>query len=141
MAVNRADELKKTGSSCRRRTYFLSGFDPRGVAHYQRLFGRLMKQRDWRLGSRQEGERITRWPLLDPEVNQHYELAFLHWDDIARANWPKHPWPLLTQLLGFARAYLLQGGVSRLGEVIRRAAAVRAMCSQKPWRPGKQQKA
>ena len=113
MAVNRADELKKTGSSCRRRTYFLSGFDPRGVAHYQRLFARLMKHRGWRLGSRQEGERITRWHLLDPGADQHSELAFLHWDDIARANWPKHPWPLLTQLLGFARAYLLQGGVVR----------------------------
>ena len=78
MAVNRADELKKTGSSCRRRTYFLSGFDPRGVAHYQRLFARLLKQRGWRLGSRQEGERITRWPLLNPEVNEYCELAFLH---------------------------------------------------------------
>ena len=99
------------GSSCKRRTYFLSGFDPRGVAHYQRLFARLLKQQGWHLGSRQEGEWITSWPLLNSELDQNYELVFLHWDDIARANWPKRPWLLLAQLLGFARAYLLQGGL------------------------------
>ena len=111
MAVRRVDEVKEIGSSCRRRTYFLSGFDPRGVAHYQRLFARLFKQQGWRLGSRQEGECITSWPLLDSELNQNYELVFLHWDDIARANWPKRPWRLLAQLLGFAWTYLIQGGL------------------------------
>lgn len=110
MPLRRVDACE-VGSSCRRRTYFLSGFDPRGVAHYQRLFARLLKQQGWRLGSRQEGERITSWPLLDPELDENYELIFLHWDDIARANWPKHPWPLLAQLLGFAWTYLIKGGL------------------------------
>ena len=35
----------------------------------------------------------------------------MHWDDIACANWPKRPWRLLAQLLGFAWTYLIQGGL------------------------------
>lgn len=95
-----------TTAFCRRRTYFLSGFDPRGVAQYQRLFAGVLKQRGVRLGPRQAGERITRWSL----AGRPAELAFLHWDDIARAHWPTHPWPLLRQLLGFALVYLTNLG-------------------------------
>lgn len=94
-----------TTAFCSRRTYFISGFDPRGVAHYQRLFAGVLKQRDVRLGLRQAGELTTRWSLPGKPA----ELTFMHWDDIARANWPTHPWPLLRQLLGFAETYLLKG--------------------------------
>lgn len=94
-----------TTAFCRRRTYFLSGFDPRGVAHYQRLFAAVLKQRGVRLGPRQAGERITRWPL----AGRPAELVFLHWDDIARAHWPTHPLLLLRQLLGFAWIYVSGG--------------------------------
>lgn len=102
--VSGATGVSKT-AFCRRRTYFLSGFDPRGVAHYQRLFAGVLKQRGLRLGPRQAGERITRWPL----AGRPAELAFLHWDDIARDHWPTHPLVLLRQLLGFAWIYVSQG--------------------------------
>ncbi len=92
-------------SFCRRRTYFISGFDPRGVAHYQGLFQRAMKQRGWRLGRRLPGKQITLWPL----ERQGTELAFLHWDDVARAHWPKHPFSILRQLLPFGWDYLFKG--------------------------------
>lgn len=104
MKVSRAKGVSMN-AFCRRRTYFLSGFDPRGVSHYQRLFAGVLKQRGVRLGPRQAGERITRWPLAGRQA----ELAFLHWDDIARAHWPIHPWPILCQLLGFAWIYVSQG--------------------------------
>ena len=105
MAVRTVDEVKETGSSCRRRTYFISGFDPRGVAHYQGLFKRALKQRGWRLGRRSPGELITLWPLQ----LQGTELAFLHWDDVARAHWPKHPFSLLRQLIPFGWDYVFMG--------------------------------
>tara|TARA_B100000073_G_C23660373_1_gene544295 strand:- start:29 stop:1123 length:1095 start_codon:yes stop_codon:yes gene_type:complete len=92
-------------SFCRRRTYFISGFDPRGVAHYQGLFKRALKQRGWRLGRRLPGDQITLWPL----EMQGTELAFLHWDDVARAHWPKHPFSLLRQLLPFGWDYVFKG--------------------------------
>ena len=97
--------LVHSNSFCRRRTYFISGFDPRGVAHYQGLFKRALKQRGWRLGRRLPGEQITLWPL----ERQDTELAFLHWDDVARAHWPKHPFSLLRQLLPFAWDYVFRG--------------------------------
>ena len=99
-----AAQLNAT-SFCRRRTYFISGFDPRGVAHYQGLFTRALKQRGWRLGRRLPGEQITLWPL---EMHGT-ELAFLHWDDVARSHWPKHPFSLLRQLLPYGWDYLFRG--------------------------------
>ena len=112
-----------TTAFCRRRTYFLSGFDPRGVAHYQRLFAGVLKQRGVRLGPRQAGERITRWLL----AGRAAELAFLHWDDIARAHWPTHPLLLLRQLLGFAWIY-----VSRLWLATARLCPGVALCGLYP---------
>ena len=107
MAVRSVDKVKETGSSCRRRTYFISGFDPRGVAYYQGLFKRALKQRGWRLGRRSPGELITLWHV---EV-QGTELAFLHWDDVARDHWPKHPFSLLRQLIPFGWDYVFMGRV------------------------------
>ena len=97
--------LVLSDSFCRRRTYFISGFDPRGVAHYQGLFKRALKQRGLRLGRRSPGEQITLWPL----EMQGTELAFLHWDDVARVHWSKHPFLLLRQLLPYGWDYLFRG--------------------------------
>ena len=98
-----------------RRTYFLSGFDPRGIAHYQRLFQAELRPLGWRLGRRRGEGVLTRWPLqsrppaaagADPAG---LELCFLHWDDIARSHWPRHPFTLLVRGAHFARFYLLEG--------------------------------
>ena len=105
MTVRPVDEVKENASSCRRRTYFISGFDPRGVAHYQGLFKRALKQRGWCLGRRSPGEQITLWPV---EL-QDTQLAFLRWDDVARAHWPKHPFSILRQLIPFGWDYVFMG--------------------------------
>jgi len=96
------------------RTYFISGFDPRGAFHYKRLFQAELKLSDWRLGRRISQELITRWPIkkIDVEtVESVHELCFLHWDDIAKENWPKSPLVLLLQCLDFGWWYLLKGGL------------------------------
>lgn len=58
-----------------------------------------------RLGPREVRQWLTRWPL-NPGVQ---ELCFVHWDDIARENWPTKPLIILRQLSDFARVYVLNG--------------------------------
>jgi hypothetical protein len=104
-----------------RRVYFLSGFDPRGGAHYYRLFAEQLDRhahssgRDLRLGrrrSRADGL-LSRWPIREGGA-PCLELAFLHWDDIARSNWPRQPLALIRDALGIYAWYCLGGGCRRI---------------------------
>jgi hypothetical protein len=104
-----------------RRVYFLSGFDPRGGAHYYRLFAEQLDRhahssgRDLRLGrrrSRADGL-LSRWPIQEGGA-PCLELAFLHWDDIARSNWPRQPLALIWESLGMYWWYLFGGGFRRI---------------------------
>lgn len=107
-------ESFSAGGALARRTYFLSGFDPRGVAHYQRLFQRELKLQGVRLGRRQTDQRLSRWTLdADADAAPAHELCFLHWDDVARSHWPTNPLVLLRQCADFAGWYLLRGGLLR----------------------------
>ena len=69
------------------RTYFISGFDPRGAAYYKRMFQDDLKKQGFKLGQRITNGYITRWTmttkdscLLDDCSNKVNELCFLHWD-------------------------------------------------------------
>ncbi len=100
--------------SCR--NYFISGFDPRGSNHYQKLFQIELKERGWALGKRISNGNITRWPLdlKQDQGNNDFkrstsELCFLHWDDIARENWPRKPLELLKQCSHYAYFFLAKG--------------------------------
>ncbi len=106
-----------TANPCSR-TYFVSGFDPRGAAHYLALFQAELKVRGYRTGKRITNDLITRWPLRKAEETRNNskigkssssELSFLHWDDIARANWPRHPLEILRQVLSYASFYFFKG--------------------------------
>jgi len=107
-----------------RRVYFLSGFDPRGGGHYYRLFTEQLRchgqqrGRSLQLGRRRgDGDDLlSRWTIRDGSERM-LELAFLHWDDIARSNWPRHPLPLLWDGCRFAWWYLLQGGLIRIARM------------------------
>ncbi len=106
------------------RTYFLSGFDPRGATHYQRLFQAELKSKGHRLGRRNHNGVISRWPLQAikgakrrENAQALTELCFLHWDDIARENWPRQPLELLRQCWRYASFYLLQGCVIRVAKL------------------------
>ena len=103
------------------RTYFISGFDPRGASHYKRMFQQDLKAKGFRFGKRNTNGFITRWRITtnDRYISQlHsesiYELCFLHWDDIARGNWPKSPFVIILKCIEFANWYFLRGGFSRV---------------------------
>ncbi len=96
------------------RTYFLSGFDPRGATHYKRMFQSELKPLGWRFGKSIDNGLITRWPLKkigEGDEDVLAEFCFLHWDDIAKANWPRNPLVLLKQCAEYAWWYLLKGGL------------------------------
>ena len=79
-----------------RRVYFLSGFDPRGGAHYYRLFAEQLDRhahssgRDLRLGRRRSRA------------------------DGLRSNWPRQPLALIRDALGIYVWYFLGGGCRRI---------------------------
>ena len=99
------------------RTYFISGFDPRGAAHYKRMFQSDLNAQGFNLGHRITNGHITRWTIttndrcfLDSHSEKISELCFLHWDDIARDNWPKSPISMILKCLEFAYWYFFRGG-------------------------------
>ena len=99
------------------RTYFISGFDPRGAAHYKRMFQGDLETQGFTLGQRITNGYITRWTitnnnrcLFDKHSEKISELCFLHWDDIARDNWPKSPLSMVLKCLEFAYWYFFRGG-------------------------------
>ena len=108
------------------RTYFVSGFDPRGAAHYLALFQKELKARGYCTGKRITNGLITRWPIIPESKSSHNrpgegsfptELSFLHWDDIARANWPKQPLEILRQSMLYASFYFFKGVFIRLAKL------------------------
>ena len=99
------------------RTYFISGFDPRGAAYYKRMFQDDLKRQGFKLGQRITNGYITRWTMTTKDsrlLNSHSEiiseLCFLHWDDIARENWPRSPITMTLKCLEFAFWYFFRGG-------------------------------
>ena len=113
-----------------RRVYFLSGFDPRGAAFYYRLFaGQLQtyasrEGRDLQIGRRrwQPDPLLSAWQVQErdpglPAGSLPLEVCFLHWDDIARQNWPKNPLRLIWDGVGIYGWYVLGGGLLWIGRL------------------------
>ncbi len=98
----------------RRKTFYLSGFDPRGARYYRQLF------LDNASGSEaQTGEKITRetvenefpeyqtvWSVRNAAQNTQTDFAFLKWDDIVREHWIKNPFRLALETLKTYFLYL-----------------------------------
>ena len=51
-----------------------------------------------------------------PDCTSH-EIAFLHWDDIARSHWPRRSLAMVGEIAEVYRWYLLQGGLLRIGRL------------------------
>lgn len=120
----------------RRRVYFLSGFDPRGAGFYYRLFAEQVHQlerrsgRGLRVGHRRNdflNRLISRWQVREDGASG-VDFCFLHWDDIARAHWPRSPLVLLWEGLVMYGWYLLGGGYRK----IRRWSPQVALCGLYP---------
>jgi hypothetical protein len=80
----------------KRRVFYISGFDPRGVAAYHRLFSEESRRHAARFGvplkagpRKRESALSSTWsarlPTGDGTVETTFE--FPHWDDIARRHW------------------------------------------------------
>ena len=103
----------------RRHVFFLSGFDPKGAAHYHALFQALVVEQSSvnkmsvSVSARQRNTAgNSSWQV---EANSPggtkcetiYE--FCRWDDIVRNNWPRNVWRLLVDM-GVAYARMLTSG-------------------------------
>lgn len=97
----------------RRCVFYVSGFDPKGAAHYHALYKREAAKQclinGWQLEV-SDRQRIPGgnafWSIQAHEVGgdlvyTHYE--FMHWDDVVRRNWPTHTlslwWDVVTTTL------------------------------------------
>ena len=92
-----------------RRVHYFSGFDPRGAAFYHRLYREEAQKQSAHnkarlvVGSRQRrNDLVSAW-----EVSSEFDgectctdYQFMHWDDLARANWQRSPWLLWAGGLG-----------------------------------------
>jgi hypothetical protein len=86
-----------------RRVHYFSGFDPRGAAFYHRLYreeaGKQSTHNNARLvvGPRQRrNDFVSAWGVSSELEGErtHTDYQFMHWDDLARANWQRSPWLL-----------------------------------------------
>lgn len=82
----------------RRCVFYVSGFDPKGAAHYHGLYrDEALKQAqagglELQVGARKRlPDGNAWWPVHGvedgTEVDTHYE--FMRWDDVVRAHWPR----------------------------------------------------
>ena len=119
-----------------KRVYFLSGFDPRGAGFYYRLFAAELQRYAERAErplslSRRRGQKdplLSSWQV-EEDGRPLLEVCFLHWDDIARQNWPRNPLRLIWDGIGIYGWYLLKGGLARIG----RWAPTVALCGLWPF--------
>ena len=100
-----------TGPVRRRAVFFISGFDPKGAAHYHRAYRteapRQGTTNGWQyeVGPREKrGEQVQGWGVKaslppdggSPVAEVAVDMEFLVWDDIVRSQWPKGWWGVLA---------------------------------------------
>lgn len=104
----------------KRHVFYLPGFDPRGVAVYQRLFKtESLKQSDvnhiqFTMGKREKPSDISSgWSISavedDTPVETYYE--YLSWEDVVRTQWPQTTLALWWTTLSVILRYLLSGTI------------------------------
>ena len=98
-----------------RRIYFIGGFDPRGAAHYYRLYKEeLEKQSQLNMSMSTVGKRqrdsalFSSWRVssLWDKKESHCEYIFLSWDDIVRKNWTTSIWLLMFKAFAMYRWHM-----------------------------------
>ena len=107
----------------RRCVFYLSGFDPRGAAHYHALYRSEAAAQaqvsglQVTVGHRQktaEGNAFWEVSATPPEgaVNTRYE--FMRWDDIVRQHWPRSQARLVKDLVSTTVLNLRTGALRRM---------------------------
>ena len=112
----------------RRRVHYFSGFDPRGPAHYHRLF-REQAERPQPGGGHlsvsprhRAGAHIHRWQVdwqPDPDADDpgspvRTEHVFMGWDDLIRRHWSRSPLALAREFVRVHAAMLGHVGLGRV---------------------------
>ncbi len=107
----------------RRCVFYVSGFDPKGAAHYHALYrdegARQSHQDGWLLDvgprSKQPSGNAA-WPVQatfsGQPVQTHYE--FMRWDDVVRRHWPKTTWALWRDVMATSVFYLRCGALWKM---------------------------
>ena len=111
-----------TSAEYRRTVLYLSGFDPRGAAHYHALY-RTEAQAQSAINHLQlsVGARVTEsaliqsWQVEAVVAGQavHTQYRFLRWDKIVRRYWPRGYSDLLANFLDSFRVYLGTGAFTQ----------------------------
>lgn len=106
-----------------RHVFYISGFDPKGPAHYHRLYGEQAALAGavggYRVdvGKRRKvSEHVAAWSLgyrasAQAPVEVETTVEFLRWDDIVREHWPRNPAVLAWDLVLTTALYLRTGAL------------------------------
>jgi hypothetical protein len=119
-ADNRVTAHKKQKKAgFRRHIFYISGFDPRGPAHYHRLYAKeAAKQAAVNGLAVAVGPRLSisdiesAWLAESNEAEACY--SFLRYDDLIRKRWARHDWAVLGEILRYAWLFTSRGIVRRV---------------------------
>ena len=110
---------KQTSARFRRRIFYISGFDPRGPAHYHRLYAEeAPKQAAVNGLSIDVGPRVTAsdiesaWRATSAQAETQY--SFLRYDDLIRQRWARSNWAVLGEILRYTFLFLRRGVAHRV---------------------------
>jgi hypothetical protein len=112
----------------RRRVHYISGFDPRGAAHYHRLCqeesakpqvqgGTLRVNRRRRLGKLFHYWTVSWQSGGNAPKSVETQHVFMSWDDIIRQNWSKSPWALFKEFCFTYRGIIFDVNLSRVKQI------------------------
>lgn len=114
----------------KRHVYFLSGFDPKGGAHYYALYQAQAREQSAinslqiRVGARQrntQGNSLWQIKAVSPDGSAcETTYEFLRWDDIVRQYWPRSIWRLLMDMLFAYRLMWASGEIATVWRLSRK---------------------
>lgn len=107
-------ESANSASVKRRHVFYVSGFDPRGPAHYHRLYKEeAAKQASInglviQVGNREKlSETESIWYLKSNQADVAY--SFFRYDDLMRERWARTNWTVLLEILRYTTLMLQRG--------------------------------
>jgi hypothetical protein len=114
----------------KRHVYFLSGFDPKGAAHYHALYQAQAQQQatvnnlQIKVGARQrdaQGNSFWTVNTTAPDGSAcETTYEFSRWDDLVRQNWPRSTWRLLMDMLFAYRLMWASGEIATVWRLSRK---------------------
>jgi hypothetical protein len=107
----------------KKRIYYVSGLDPRGVALYYRLFREESRKSANLLGAEFKTSKLKRiddmvstWEFnaKTEQIDSHVDYHFLHWDDVTRALWVKSSLRLVCAMIPYLIVHFKSGWFAKV---------------------------